>query len=446
MHNADIVIVGAGPAGLAAARSAARSGARIALVDDNPLAGGQIWRGGPQHNPQASQLWAELQQMANVQWFMQSRVIGTAAAAQLLLETPQQAFRLGYRKLILATGARERLLPFPGWTLPGVTGAGGLQALVKGGYPVHGKRIVVAGSGPLLLAVAATLQQRGARVLHILEQSSWRKLAGFTLQLARTPAKLRQAWQLRLQLAGVPYRADSYVLRAQGEQQLSAVQMMVAGRRLSMDCDYLACGYGLLPNTELAQALGCRIVEGAVQVDERQQTSLENIYCAGEGSGVGGVDLALAEGHIAGIHASAPGNPASHWLAQRRRQQAFARRLDSAFALRPELRRLCAPETLVCRCEDVAYDALQAHASWRSAKLHTRCGMGPCQGRVCGGATDFLFGWKPDSVRLPIAPARIASLMALHPLESECDPECDPECDSGSRFTRFATVRGKPAV
>ena len=409
----DIVIIGAGPAGLAAARSAAQSGATVALVDDNPHAGGQIWRGGPQHSThQAKELWDALQQMPNVQWFMQSRVLAPAGSAQLLLETPQQTFTLAYRKLILATGARERLLPFPGWTLPGVTGAGGLQALVKGGYPVQGKRVVVAGSGPLLLAVAATLRQQGALVLHILEQSSWRKLAGFALQLARTPAKLRQAWQLRSQLAGVPYHADSYVLQAQGEQQLRAVQMMVDGRILNVECDYLACGYGLLPNTELAQALGCRIADGAVQVDAQQRSSVPDVYCAGEGSGVGGVDLALAEGHIAGRYAT--GSTAERrWLAQRRRQQAFAGRLGSAFSLRPELRKLCAPDTLVCRCEDVAYDALQEHASWRSAKLHTRCGMGPCQGRICGGATDFLFAWKPDAVRLPISPARVSSLMAL---------------------------------
>lgn len=408
----DIVIVGAGPAGLAAARSAARSGATVALVDDNPRAGGQIWRGGPQHNAQAKELWDELQQMAKVQWFMQSRVVGAAGAAQLLLETPQQTFTLAYRKLILATGARERLLPFPGWTLPGVTGAGGLQALVKGAYPVQGKRVVVAGSGPLLLAVATTLRQQGAQVLHILEQSSWRKLAGFALQLVYTPAKLRQAWQLHSQLAGVPYHTDSYVLQAQGEQQLRAVQMMVGGRILSVECDYLACGYGLQPNTELAQALGCRIVDGAVEVDAQQRSSVPDVYCAGEGSGVGGVDLALAEGHIAGLHAAGDAVE-RRWLAQRRRQQAFARRLGSTFSLRPELRSLCTPDTLVCRCEDVAYSALQDHASWRSAKLHTRCGMGPCQGRVCGGATDFLFGWKPDAVRLPISPARVSSLMAL---------------------------------
>ena len=256
------------------------------------------------------------------------------------------------------------------------------------------------------------MRQQGAQVLHILEQSSWRRLAGFALQLGRTPAKLRQAWQLRSQLAGVPYHADSYVLQAQGEQQLRTVQMMVAGQILEVECDYLACGYGLLPNTELAQALGCRIADGAVQVDAEQRSSVPDVYCAGESSGVGGVDLALAEGHIAGRHA-AGGAAERRRLVQRRSQQAFARRLESAFSLRPELRSLCTPDTLVCRCEDVAYGVLQEHASWRSAKLHTRCGMGPCQGRVCGGATGFLFGWQPDAVRLPISPARVSSLMAL---------------------------------
>jgi NADPH-dependent 2,4-dienoyl-CoA reductase/sulfur reductase-like enzyme len=426
MRDFDIVIVGAGPAGLAAARCAAQSGAAIALIDDNPLAGGQIWRGGPDRStdPRAKKLWTQLQAMPNVQWFMQGRIVGVAGPAQLLLETSQQAFKLRYRKLILATGARERLLPFPGWTLAGVTGAGGLQALVKGGHPVHGKRIVVAGSGPLLLAVAATMQQHGAQVLQILEQSNWRQLAGFALQLTRTPEKLKQAWQLRGQLAGIPYHADSYVVQAEGEQQLRAVQAVSAGQHKTIACDYLACGYGLLPNTELAEAIGCRIVGGAVQVDMQQQTSIENVYCAGEGSGVGGVDLALAEGHIAGAHASGLATPGPYWLAQRRSQQAFAGRLSRAFRLRPELRNLCHSDTLVCRCEDVAYSALQSHASWRSAKLRTRCGMGSCQGRVCGGATDFLFGWKPDSVRLPISPTRLGSLLSLH--GKSAAPDSDP--------------------
>ncbi|EIU4467695.1 NAD(P)/FAD-dependent oxidoreductase, partial [Pseudomonas aeruginosa] len=149
----DLLIVGAGPAGLAAALAAAPSGARIALVDDNPAAGGQIWRDGPRASlpPRAHQMRQRLAGHANVEHFPATRVVACGPGRRLLLEDPQRGWQVGYRRLVLCTGARELLLPFPGWTLPGVTGAGGLQALAKGGLPLAGQRLVVAGSGPLLL-------------------------------------------------------------------------------------------------------------------------------------------------------------------------------------------------------------------------------------------------------------------------------------------------------
>ena len=169
----DILIVGAGPAGMAAALAAAPSGARIAVLDDNPAAGGQIWRDGPQaHLPAlAREHRRSLEAQANIELLPASRVVALAGPQALLVEDSEQGRVIEYTKLILCTGARELLLPFPGWTLPGVTGAGGLQALIKGGLPVAGERIVIAGSGPLLLASAATARDNGARVLHILEQA-----------------------------------------------------------------------------------------------------------------------------------------------------------------------------------------------------------------------------------------------------------------------------------
>lgn len=408
----DIVIVGAGPAGLAAAQAAA--GVSVAVLDDNPQAGGQIWRGGPQHSgdARAAQLWTTLSQTKNVHFFSSARVLLPSAPGALLVETPDAAFTLHYSKLILATGARERLLPFPGWTLPGVFGAGGMQALAKGGFPVAGKRIVVAGSGPLLLAVAATLQARGAQVVAIVEQARWQSAARFALSLPATPAKLLQALRLRRQLAGIPYHLHSHVLRAEGEEHLTQVLLQIGSRQQAIDCDYLACGFGLMPNTETASAFGCSIADGAVQVDRWQQTSVADLYCAGESTGIGGVDLALVEGRIAGLAASGDLTQAASLVAERRRWQAFAARLAKAFTLRDELRQLADANTIVCRCEDVCHGQLQQQASWRSAKLHTRCGMGPCQGRICGGATDFLYGWTQDSVRVPLTPARIGSLLA----------------------------------
>jgi NADPH-dependent 2,4-dienoyl-CoA reductase/sulfur reductase-like enzyme len=330
-----------------------------------------------------------------------------------LLQDAEQARTVQYKRLILATGARELLLPFPGWTLPGVTGAGGLQALAKGGYPVAGKRVVVAGSGPLLLAVAATLRERGAVVAAIVEQAGLPALARFAAGLAFTPTKALQALQLRTVLRGVPYYANSYVTLARGDGLLRSVQVARKDGKLDIDCDYLACGYGLLPNTELALALGCAIAQRAVQVDQWQRTSVQDVFCAGEGTGVGGVDLALVEGRIAGLAASGLESAAQDHFAERKRWKAFAARLARAFALREELRGLVQADTIVCRCEDICHEELRGHANWRSAKLHTRCGMGPCQGRICGNASDFLYGWRPEAVRTPVMPARAASIVTL---------------------------------
>lgn len=413
MRDVEVLVIGAGPAGLSAAHAAACAGARVGVVDDNPYAGGQIWRGGPDKSgdARALRLWQALASMPNVQMLQQCRVILPLDKGTLQLETPERALTVGYRTLILATGARERLLPFPGWTLPGVTGAGGLQALFKGGYPVDGKRVVVAGSGPLLLAVAASLVERGAAVDAIVEQAPRHRLARFALSLLATPSKLRQALQLKTRLRNVPYYPDSYVLEAFGTERLDGVRVQRGDTHIDITCDYLACGYGLLPNTELATALGCVVEDGAVKIDQHQRTSIPDIFCAGESTGIGGVDLALAEGRIAGLSATGQFVEADGCVTERSRWQAFARRLERTFALRPELRILSRPDTLVCRCEDVTHEELAPHASWRSAKLHTRCGMGPCQGRICGGATAFLFGWTQDSVRTPVSPARIASLI-----------------------------------
>ncbi len=415
----DILIVGAGPAGLAAAHAAAQAGTApsIAIIDDNPLAGGQIWRGGPaqQRDPRARQLWQSLEKADHVSYLPGTRVLMQSRPGELLVQDAEQARSLRYNQLILATGARELLLPFPGWTLPGVTGAGGLQALAKGGYPVQGKRVVVAGTGPLLLAVAATLKERGAQVVAIVEQASLPALARFAAGLALTPSKAAQALQLAASLRKIPYYANSYVATARGEGQLQSVQVQRSGAKRDIDCDYLACGYGLLPNTELARALGCDIAQGAVQVDLWQRTSEANVLCAGEGTGVGGVDLALVEGCIAGLTASGRAKEAQQHFAERTRWQGFAARLARTFVPREELRKLAQPDTIVCRCEDVCHEELRGQPGWRSAKLHTRCGMGPCQGRICGNATDFLYGWRPDAVRTPISPARAGSIITLEP-------------------------------
>ena len=404
---ADVLIIGAGPAGLAAAYRAAQAGLRVTVVDDNPAAGGQIWRGGlAKPVSREAQAWFEKIRSVDIEFINGARVFQQPKAGTLLAETSEGVIELNYDSLVLATGACERFLPFPGWTLPNVMGAGGLQALVKTGLPMEGKRVVVAGSGPLLLAVAAYLRTRGAEVLLIAEQASQLRLAKFGLGLV---GKMSQAFSLKRQLRGVKYLSGCWVTAAHGDGKLESVTLNRGGERVQ--CDYLACGFHLVPNVELAELLGCVVENGSVKVDQYQQTSVANVYSAGEATGIGGLELSLTEGEIAGLAIAGKHEEARSLFPVRVRQRKFARLLNDTFALRDELRQLPAPETIVCRCEDVMFARLREHDSWRAAKLQTRCGMGPCQGRVCGAAVEFLFDWRAESVRPPVLPVRVESLI-----------------------------------
>jgi NADPH-dependent 2,4-dienoyl-CoA reductase/sulfur reductase-like enzyme len=276
--------------------------------------------------------------------------------------------------------------------------------------PIRGKRVVVAGTGPLLLAVAAYLRKCGADIPVICEQASWTQLARFAMALIRYPEKITQGFELGKALAGIPLAASSWPLAAHGKRNLEAVTISRAGRSETLECDYLACGFHLVPNTELATLLGCRTRNGYVEVDDFQQTSVDGIFCAGEPTAIGGVDLAVVEGQIAGLAAAGKNGEAQALFSRAEKFRRFARLLDETFCLRSELRSLPSAETLICRCEDVPYSRLREHTTWRSAKLHTRCGMGPCQGRICGPVTQFLFNWNADSVRPPVLPARIEDL------------------------------------
>jgi NADPH-dependent 2,4-dienoyl-CoA reductase/sulfur reductase-like enzyme len=410
----DIVVVGAGPAGIAAACAAAEQGQQVALLDDNPAPGGQIWRGpSTAHRDavsRAKERWLHrLQQNAAITSLHGCRVFDLPGDGLLAAEQNGQRVELRYSKLILATGARELFLPFPGWTLPGVYGAGGLQAMVKAGLPVGDQRVVVAGSGPLLLAVAAYLREAGAHVTAVYEQASWLRLLRFGASISIT-SRLWQAAGYRWRTRSIPFRAGCWPVAAHGGKRLGAVTLSNGVRQWTVACDLLACGFHLVPNTELASLLGCALQQGFVTVDALQQTSVTNVFCAGEPTGIGGLELSLAEGEIAGLAAAGAIDAAQTHIPRRDRLRPFAAGLATTFALRQELRSLPQADTIVCRCEDVTWRTVSQYTGWRAAKLQTRCGMGPCQGRICGNTLHFLSGWTPDSVRPPIFPVSIASL------------------------------------
>ncbi|MFD0321113.1 FAD-dependent oxidoreductase [Lysobacter gummosus] len=427
----DVLVIGAGPAGLAAARAAATHGVDVVLVDMQARAGGQVWRQDvrrPEASP-ARKKFQALQARANLRWLGQAQVVA-ASPGQVLIEEAGLARELSYRALVLATGARELLLPFPGWTLPGVTGAGGLQALVKQGWPIAAQRVLIAGSGPLLLAAAATARAHGAKVVGIHEQAPAAELARFAARLWRWPDKLAQAAALRARLAGVPYRGASWVCAAHGDGRVREVELETPRGRRRIAIDHLAVGYGLVPNTELAAQLGCALDTGSahacVRVDDDLATSVAGIYAAGEACGIGGVDAARIEGEMAG-HAAAGALDAARALrARREHARAFADLLPRHFALRAQVRQAATAQTVICRCEDVRLGQLDEHADWRAAKLATRCGMGSCQGRICGAALTELRGFAPSAAtiastpaapahgaRPPVFPTRLASLAGL---------------------------------
>jgi D-hydroxyproline dehydrogenase subunit alpha len=425
MTRCDVLVIGAGPAGMAAAVSAAEAGRRVIVIDDNSAPGGQIWRGYAEsaatNQPHSATYakWARRLKAARIDVLSATRVIDQPSQNEIRVESESGSADLAYDRLILATGARERFLPFPGWTLPGVMGAGGLQAMVKAGLPIEGKRVVLAGSGPLLLAVAANLARHGARVAGIFEQAPLTRLLRIAAGLVTQPAKLLEGARYRWQTLSAVYRTGSWVTQAHGEDRLRYVTVRIGDTTRKIACDYLGSGFHLVPNLELPRLLGCAIQEGYVRTDRAQQSSVKNVYCAGELTGIGGLEKALIEGEIAGL--AAAGSSTAHLASRRTRVLGFACNLDRAFALRAELRNLPDAETIVCRCEDVRYSTLEGMRNGRAAKLQTRCGMGPCQARICAPATNFLFGWESESVRPPILPA------AMHALAAECEPAAPKE-------------------
>ncbi|SFS18736.1 Pyruvate/2-oxoglutarate dehydrogenase complex, dihydrolipoamide dehydrogenase (E3) component [Dyella sp. OK004] len=408
----DVLIVGAGPAGLAAAQTAASRGARVGLIDAQARAGGQVWRHDVRRTaPRAAR--EAIAALRSVELLTNHQVVAAEPSA-LRVETQQGSSLLSYTSLILATGARELLLPFPGWTLPGVTGAGGMQALVKQGWPIAGKRVVIAGSGPLLLAAAATLRAHGARLQGIYEQAPVARVHAFARQLLRWPARATQAVALRAQLAGVPYRFGTFVRSAHGEAALRTVDIEGPHGTTRLDCDLLAVGYGLVPNVELAQLLGCATVQRSahpqVQVDPSLRTSVAGIYAAGEANGIGGLAVARLEGAIAGHMAVGDTAAANLLLPRRDKARGFAELLATHFSLDPRLHQLADAQTLICRCEDVTLGELDGFSDARAAKLATRCGMGACQGRICGTVLAELGRFSRSGSRPPLFPARLATL------------------------------------
>ncbi|MDA2803944.1 FAD-dependent oxidoreductase [Nocardiopsis suaedae] len=438
-----VTIVGAGPAGLAAARAAASAGARVRLIDAEPSPGGQYLRGDALAGPhggaagQGAHVPDGAEHISDTEvWALEPLPGG---GARLHLRSGPADGSGGARTadapvLVLATGAHDRVLPFPGWDLPGVVTAGAAQALAKSQRTAIGRTAVVAGTGPFLLPVTRSLIGAGARVAAVLEAnapvSGWLRCAGgaaagfgkFGELVGHTAVLARRR---------VPYRTRTAVIAAHGDGVLEAVTTVrldpgwrpLPGTERTIAADALCLGFGFTPRLELAVAAGCATTGGFVRVDAAQATSAPGVFAAGEPTGIGGAALAAAEGEVAGTAAArACGHPVVAPLGALRRVRAgrrFAAALAAAHPLRPGWTRWPRDDTPVCRCEEVTLSDL--HAAARSAsggrafRLASRAGLGLCQGRVCGRNTAELIGLTDDDAqrfdRRPIAvPVRLGDL------------------------------------
>ncbi|MGW7082182.1 FAD-dependent oxidoreductase [Streptomyces sp. NPDC054871] len=328
--------------------------------------------------------------------------------------------------VVLATGGYEKVLPFPGWTLPGVITAGGAQAMLKGGLVLPGRTVVVAGTGPLLMPVAVGLAAAGAEVAALVESADPKAFARHAATLAAHPDKLAEGAGYAAQLLRhrIALASRHTVVEAHGKDALEAVTIAAldaAGRvrpgtERRIPCDTLAIGHGMLPHTDLAEGLGCRIDGLNVAVDTEQRTDVPGVWAAGEATGIGGAALSLAEGHIAGrsaaarLRGSAPDPRA--WTAaakSRTKMQEFAAAINAVYVPPAHWPEQLHDNTLVCRCEEVPASAVReaveelGATDARTVKLLTRAGMGWCQGRMCSAAVAGLAGCEERSARRPFA-------------------------------------------
>ncbi|MBI1734604.1 MAG: FAD-dependent oxidoreductase [Candidatus Rokubacteria bacterium] len=488
MSATDVAVIGGGPAGLAAAAAAAEAGARVTLVDENAQLGGQYWRQPPPefgpttpHGDGAQgralidrvrALGVDLR-LGTAVWGLFDEAGGLEGPQTPTRSEPPRRSRAGPRDrcrhrdgrtlalargdeverlqataIVFATGAHDRPVPFPGWTLPGVMTAGGAQNLMKGYGVLPGRRVLIAGTGPLLLVVAHSLLAGGANVVAVAEAASMRGAWRWGPRLFRHPGLLRQGlgYLAGLRRAGVPLLRGHVIRRALGESEVTGATVSACdetwtprpGTERRFDVDAVVVGYGFVPS-DMARLAGCEYrwapdIGGWVPVlRAAQSTTVPGVFVAGEAAGVAGAVVALEEGRLAGLasarHVGCLDGARFRALAapverRLRRLASFRRVMDEVYRAGPGLVALAEPDTIVCRCEELRAATVQTAIDdgarvVNEVKTYTRAGMGRCQGRLCGATVAAMIarstGDSPAAAgtytaRMPVRPISLAAL------------------------------------
>ena len=422
----DLLVVGGGPAGLAAAATAAGLGLAVGLVDERPTLGGQIYKQpGPgfvvedprrlgRDHLRGLELIAQAE-ASGAELLPSTSAVAVRDEEVVLVPEGGHARTVSAARLLIAPGAHDRPVVFPGWTLPGVLTAGAAQTIVKTQRVLPGDRFVFAGSGPLALAFPAQLRHYGADVLVALEAGP-RPRVRDVFRLGATArgnvGLLRDAVSYRSQLlrAHVPMRYGRMVVRAEGDGRVERVVhaavdrdwCVVPGTEEQVEADTLCVGYGFVPSVELLRLAGCdfRYDEDlggpVVVVDEWLRTTAHGVSAAGDGAGIAGALVAVDEGRLAALGAALDLEALSMKEAERQakpararlaRKAAFRQALGGLHAVGPGVYVLATDDTVVCRCEEVTRGELHEAAAETTdvnvVKSLTRAGMGLCQGKIC---------------------------------------------------------------
>ncbi|MBF0280122.1 MAG: FAD-dependent oxidoreductase [SAR324 cluster bacterium] len=454
MKETELLILGAGPAGLAAAIEAVKAGSKVTLVDENPFPGGQIYRQFDRGFKvsdakvlgrdfgRGQKLLAEFERVRDrVDYFSMSTVWGIFPNNEVTLLLQEQSQRIRFQKLIVAAGAYDRPVPFPGWTLPGVFTAGGAQRLVKTQRVLPGEKILLAGSGPLQLALANQIVDAGGNVEAIAEAGTienWFRLIHASRgQWQLIADALKYIWGIRR--AGIPMLRGHIIVEARGEQQVEEAVIAEVdenwrpkpGRQRTLIVDTVCVGYGFTPSTGITRLAKCEHQYDPLQGGwlpvrgKNMETSNPDIYAAGDCTGIAGSMAAIDEGRIAGIAASCSLEKISPTEADRRaepsRQRLASRKpllqvLNEISMPRPGLFELATDDTIVCRCEEIRLREisevlLQGAVSMNEVKRLTRMGMGNCQGRMCAPALQEII-----ALQKKMPPADLGSLTPRPPL------------------------------